>query len=88
MIYLKTHFHLLNDFHTLTFDSIDQNLLFYKIDCMSIKDTSLQWFKRYQSERKQFASLSNQTSYEHDEEYGVVQGSTLAPFIVIFNIHK
>lgn len=70
------------------FGSIDQNLLFYQLDCMNIKFTALKWFKCYICERKQVVSISNQTSEERYVEYGIVRGSALGPLLVLIYINN
>lgn len=70
------------------FDSLDRNLLLYKLDCVGVRGVALNWFKSYLSDRKQVVSILNQVSNALDVEYGVVQGSTLGPILFLIYINN
>ena len=43
------------------FDSVDHNLLINKLESCRLKDTELNWFKSYSSDRKQVVSVGKET---------------------------
>ena len=42
------------------FDTVNHDILFTKLECHGIRDTPLQWFKSYLSEREQYV-IYNET---------------------------
>ena len=43
------------------FDSVDHNLLINKLESYELKNTELNWFKSYLSDRKQVVSVGKET---------------------------
>ena len=43
------------------FDSVDHNLLINKLGSYGLKNTELNWFKSYLSDRKQVVSVGKET---------------------------
>ena len=43
------------------FDSVDHNLLINKLESCGLKNTELNWFKSYLSDRKQVVSVGKET---------------------------
>lgn len=43
------------------FDSVDHNLLINKLESYRLKNTELNWFKSYLSDRKQVVSVGKET---------------------------
>ena len=43
------------------FDSVDHNLLINKLQSYRLKNTELNWFKSYLSDRKQVVSVGKET---------------------------
>ena len=70
------------------FDTIDYEILLYKLCHYGIRGRALEWFRDYLTERKQFVNING-----HDSDSlkliscGVPQGSLLGPllFILYFN---
>ena len=69
------------------FDTVDHEILLYKLYNYGVRGTVYSWFSEYLSNRKQFVSLGNHISELHTINYGVPQGSLLGP-LFIFNLYK
>ena len=69
------------------FDLINHDLLIEKLPCYHQTESSLEWFKSYLKNRKQFVKLNNHNSSELVIRSGVPQGSILGPvlFIIFMN---
>jgi len=63
------------------FDCVPRNILFKKLSNFGIKDTALNWFVSYLSNRQQKCDVNGSLSDSGDVEIGVLQGSTLGPII-------
>ena len=69
------------------FDTIDHNILLYKMDNYGFGGIVYEWFKSYLSNRKQYVSVdSNRSDLQHII-CGVPQGSTLGPLLFILYIN-
>ena len=59
------------------FDTLDRNVLLSKLNYYGIKDTALDWFKNYLTNRTQYVDSIREI------ETGVPQGSILGPLLFI-----
>ena len=69
------------------FDTIDHNILLYKLEHYGFRGIALQWFKSYLTNRKQFTSFNNCTSELENIQCGVPQGSILGPLLFILYVN-
>ena len=69
------------------FDLINRNLLIEKLACYHLTESSLEWFRYYLNNRKQFVKLNNHSSSELVIRSGVPHGSILGSvlFIIFMN---
>ena len=65
------------------FDTIDHGILRRLENVYGIKDTALNWFRSYMSDRTQSVIINNTESERKLLNYGVPQGSKLGP--ILFN---
>ena len=65
------------------FATIDHTILLDKL-CGCIRGVTLNWFKHYLNDRKQFMSYNDTTSVSMKVTCGVPQGSILGPLLFIF----
>ena len=73
------------------FDTLNHGILLTKLKYYGIKDTPLDWFKSYLTQRLQYVEFDGTASSTRVIETGVPQGSMLGPllFIIYMNdIHK
>ena len=73
------------------FDTLNHDILLTKLKYYGIKDTPLDWFKSYLTQRLQYVEFDGTASSTRVIETGVPQGSILGPllFIIYMNdIHK
>ena len=65
------------------FDTIDHTILLDKWCRYGIRGVTLNWFKHYLNDRKQFVSYNDTTSASMKVTCGVPQGSILGPLLFI-----
>ena len=86
---IDNHSHTAGVFLDLSkaFDTIDHNILLYKLSHYGIRGKALEWFRSYLSNRKQYVSLNDCTSTLRSLECGVPQGSLLGPLLFLCYIN-
>ena len=69
------------------FDTIDHNILLYKMDYYGFRGIVYEWFKSYLSNRKQYVNVNSNRSGLQHIICGVPQGSILGPLLFIIYIN-
>ena len=66
------------------FDTLDHNILLYKLSRYGVTGIELSWFQSYVSDRKQFVDIDGTHSELLDIKTGVPQGSILGPLLFLY----
>ena len=69
------------------FDTINHDILLYKLEHYGFRGIVLEWFKKYLSNRKQYVSYNSCKSQLEDIVCGVPQGSILGPLLFILYVN-
>ena len=70
-----------------TFDTINHNILFKKLEIDGLRGIALQWFSSCLSGRTQFVSVDSVISNAAEIKCGVPQGSVLGPLLFIIYVN-
>jgi hypothetical protein len=69
------------------FDTIDHNILIYKLNKYGIQGTALSWFKSYLTNRSQVVTINNTVSSTKPINIGVPQGTILGPILFLIFVN-
>ena len=69
------------------FDTVDHDILLFKLSHYGIRDNALLWFKSYLSNRNQFVTYDGVRSSLKTIKCGVPQGSILGPLLFLIYIN-
>ena len=69
------------------FDTVNHSILLSKMEHYGARDTALEWFKSYLSNRKQYVYSNGESSQLKDITCGVPQGSVLGPLLFLIYIN-
>lgn len=70
------------------FETIDRDILLYKLDFMGFRSIVLEWIRNYFTNRKQKVKLKNKESDLSENKFGVAQGSKIGPLLFVLFINE
>ena len=68
-------------------DSVDHDILLLKMEHYGVRGSTLQWFKSYLHERKQYVYINGECSELKQISCGVPQGFVLGPLLFLIYIN-
>ena len=86
---IDNHSHLIGIFldFSKAFDTINHDILLYKLSHYGIRGKALEWFRNYLTNRKQYVFLNDNNSNLQNIHCGVPQGSLLGPLLFLVYIN-
>ena len=69
------------------FDTVNREILLYKLNNFGVRGVVLKWFKHYRSGRKQFMSVGGIHSVIGTINTGVPHGSVLGPLLFLLCVN-
>ena len=69
------------------FDTVNHDILLSKLERYGVRDSVLDWFRSYLTNRKQYVSFNEQSSELLINYCGVPQGSVLGPLLSLIYIN-
>ena len=73
--------------YSRAFETIDHNILIYKLRLYGLVDTSLIFFRNYITHRTQSSTVDGHISGKSEAVYGTAKGSVLGPLIYIIYVN-